>query len=134
LPVPPGRKLFLFLGGTIGNFEESEALRFLAGLWRQMAAGDYLLLGADRVKDTGTLEAAYDDAAGVTACFNLNVLRVINRELGADFDLEGFTHRAIFAEPRSRIEMYLVARWPQQVHVAALERSYRFAEREAIFT
>lgn len=135
LPRPDGRRLFVFLGGTIGNFDELETQRFLGDVRAQMQPEDRLLLGADRAKDdAAVLEAAYNDAAGVTAAFNLNLLRVINRELRADFDLDGFRHRALFNRAESRIEMHLVARTRQQVLVAALERSYRFEPGETILT
>lgn len=134
LPRPPGRRLFVFLGGTIGNFDVLEAHRFLCDLRAQMQSEDRLLLGADRAKDAAVLEAAYNDAAGVTAAFNLNLLRVINRELRADFDLDGFRHRALFNRAESRIEMHLVAQTRQQVRVAALERVYRFEPGEPILT
>jgi L-histidine N-alpha-methyltransferase len=106
LPDGDGR-LFAFLGGTIGNFLPDDRLEFLAGLAALMGPGDRLLLGTDLVKDVGTLEAAYDDAAGVTAEFNLNALRVVNRELGADFPVERFEHRAFFDARESWIEMRL---------------------------
>lgn len=134
LPRPAGRRLFVFLGGTIGNFSELEAHHFLSDLRAQMRAGDYLLLGADRVKSTAVLEAAYDDTAGVTAAFNLNVLDVVNRELDADFDRAAFRHRAVFNREASRIEMYLVAQTAQRVTVRALDRSFDFAAGEAILT
>lgn len=134
LPQPPGRRLYLFLGGTLGNFTESEAAEFLGDLRRQMRAGDALLLGADRLKAPARLQAAYDDAAGVTAEFNLNVLRVINRELEADFELGAFYHQAVFNPSARRIEMYLVSRREQWVRVAALSRRYRFARGERLLT
>jgi L-histidine Nalpha-methyltransferase len=106
--LPDGeRRLFAFLGGTIGNFLPIDRIEFLADLRELMGPGDRLLLGTDLVKDVGVLEAAYDDAAGVTAQFNLNVLRVINRELGARFRLDRFEHRAFFDERESWIEMRL---------------------------
>lgn len=134
LPRPLGRRLFVFLGGTIGNFTELEAHLFLTDLRGHMHVGDYLLLGADRVKDAQVLEAAYNDAAGVTARFNLNVLRVLNRELQADFDLESFRHQAVFNAQASRIEMYLISQREQQVRIGALGRTYRFAAGERLLT
>lgn len=134
LPRPSGRRMFVFLGGTIGNFDEPSAHAFLCDLRTQMEPGDYLLMGADRVKDPAVLEAAYDDVAGVTAAFNLNVLNVVNRELNADFDPSLFRHRAVFNEAASQIEMYLVAQASQQVRVAALERAYAFDAGEVILT
>jgi L-histidine N-alpha-methyltransferase len=106
--LPDGeRRLFAFLGGTIGNFFPHERVEFLAELCELMGPGDRLLLGTDLVKDVAVLEAAYDDAAGVTAEFNRNALRVVNRELAADFRVERFEHRAFFAERESWIEMRL---------------------------
>jgi L-histidine N-alpha-methyltransferase len=134
LPQPDGRRMFVFLGGTIGNFSKRESDRFLKDLRAQMRPDDYLLLGADRLKDTAVLEAAYNDAAGVTAAFNLNVLKVVNRELRADFDLAGFRHRAVFDEAASRIEIYLVSQRPQQAHVRALDKTYSFRQNEVILT
>ncbi|HKK13525.1 MAG TPA: L-histidine N(alpha)-methyltransferase, partial [Gammaproteobacteria bacterium] len=121
LPLPDGRRLFVFLGGTIGNFEPWQAEAFLAELRARMNPGDALLLGADRVKDPAVLHAAYNDAAGITARFNLNVLRVLNRELAADFDESAFRHEARYNPALQRIEMYLVARRPQRVMLEALE-------------
>jgi L-histidine N-alpha-methyltransferase len=106
--LPDGqRRLFVFLGGTIGNFVPHERIEFLAELRDLMGPADRLLLGTDLVKDVAVLEAAYDDAAGVTAEFNRNALRVVNRELGADFPVERFQHRAFFDERQSWIEMRL---------------------------
>ena len=106
--LPEGqRRLFAFLGGTIGNFFPDERLRFLTELRERMGPGDHLLLGTDLVKDVGELEAAYDDSAGVTAEFNRNVLHVLNRELDADFPVERFQHVARFDADRSWIEMRL---------------------------
>lgn len=134
LPRPLGRRLFVFLGGTIGNFSELEAHQFLLELRSHMHVGDCLLLGADRVKDPAVLEAAYNDAAGITADFNLNVLNVINRELGADFDLSGFRHQAVYNQELSQIEMYLIAQRDQLVRVPALEREYQFRRNERLLT
>ena len=106
--LPGGeRRLFAFLGGTIGNFFPVDRVEFLADLRELMGPGDRLLLGTDLVKDVRVLEAAYDDSAGVTAEFNRNVLRVINRELGAGFRIDRFDHRAFYDERESWIEMRL---------------------------
>src|SRR5205085_2164910 len=102
-----GRSLVIFLGGTIGNFRRPEAVEFLRRVSGRMAPGDLFLLGVDLVKEPARLNAAYDDAAGVTAEFNLNVLRVINRELGGTFRLESFRHYAFFNPRESQIEMHL---------------------------
>ncbi|WP_407527688.1 L-histidine N(alpha)-methyltransferase [Methylobacterium oryzisoli] len=121
-----------FPGSTIGNFEPDVA----AGLLRQFAAtlgaGARLIVGVDLVKDKAVLDAAYDDAAGVTAAFNLNLLTRINREIGADFDLDAFAHRAFFEPGRSRIEMHLVSRRAQTVTVAGVPIA--FAAGETIHT
>ena len=106
--LPDGeRRLFAFLGGTIGNLYPHERIEFLSGLRELMGADDRLLLGTDLVKDVALLEAAYDDSEGVTAEFNRNALHVVNRELGADFPAERFEHRAFFDQRRSWIEMRL---------------------------
>jgi L-histidine Nalpha-methyltransferase len=106
--LPDGdRRLFAFLGGTIGNLYPAERIEFLVGLRELMGPEDRLLLGTDLVKDVAVLEAAYDDGEGVTAEFNRNALRVVNRELGANFPIERFEHRAFFDERRSWVEMRL---------------------------
>lgn len=115
-----GPVLFAFLGSTIGNFAEREAVALLAGIRERMRAGDELLLGADLVKDVAVLEAAYNDQRGVTAAFNLNLLAVLNRELGARFDAGTFRHLAFFDQARSRIEMHLVSLHDQVVRVPPL--------------
>jgi L-histidine Nalpha-methyltransferase len=120
--VPDGeRRLFAFLGGTIGNLHPPERAAFLAQVRELMGPEDRLILGTDFVKDRAVLEAAYNDAAGVTAEFNRNMLRVVNRELGGDFEPEQFEHVARFDEAESRIEMRLRARSPQRVRVAGLD-------------
>ena len=128
------RRLFAFLGGTIGNFEEAHATEFLGKVAAQMGPDDHLLLGTDLVKDRALLHAAYNDAAGLTAAFNKNVLAVINRELGGDFDLSSFEHLAFFSEERSRIEMHLRAMRPMRVKIAALEMQIDLAAGETIHT
>jgi len=134
LPQLDGRCLYLFLGGTIGNFTDAEAKQFLGEVRERMRQGDALLLGVDRVKAPALLEAAYNDAAGITAEFNLNVLRVLNRELRADFDLSGFRHRAVYNVEQARIEMYLLSERAQEVTIGALGRRYRFGRGEPILT
>jgi L-histidine N-alpha-methyltransferase len=116
-PELPRPALFALLGGTIGNFPDREAVKQLARIRAEMEADDRFLMGIDLKKDVAVLEAAYDDAAGVTAAFNLNVLNVINRELDADFQLDDFEHRAFYAPAASRIEMHLVARRPATVTI-----------------
>lgn len=134
LPLPQGRRLFLFLGGTIGNFSHQQAQEFLAEVRDCMQPDDWLLLGADRVKSSALLHAAYNDSSGVTAEFNRNVLRVLNQSLDADFEPEAFSHQAEFNEQESRIEMYLVAKGDQQVRVDALDEEMTIRDGERILT
>ena len=110
-------RLGFFPGSTIGNFPPEEAGPLLAAMREHLGPDGQLLLGADLIKDADVLEAAYDDAAGVTARFNLNLLERANRELGADFDLSGFEHRAVWNAEAGRIEMHLVSRQAQSVTV-----------------
>jgi len=128
------RRLVVFLGSTIGNFSEAEGEQFLAALREQIDPGDYLLIGFDLVKPEEILHAAYNDSAGVTAEFNLNVLRVLNRELDADFDLGEFEHHAFFNRAASRIEMHLRARRAHEVTLAAIDLTVGFAAGETIRT
>lgn len=121
-----------FPGSTIGNFEPLEALAFLGHARRMLGAGSRFIAGVDLVKEIRVLEAAYDDTAGVTAAFNMNLLTRINRELGADFDLAKFRHLACFDPVRSRIEMHLRSLERQVVHV--LGEDIAFAEGETIHT
>jgi dimethylhistidine N-methyltransferase len=115
-PVGVGeRRLVLYIGSSIGNFEPEAAAQLLRRVRAELRPGDGLLLGVDLVKDEATLLAAYDDWAGVTADFNLNLLARLNRELGADFYLESFEHRAVWNEEKSRIEMHLESRIAQTV-------------------
>lgn len=130
----PGPRLFLFLGGSIGNFEDAEAVAFLSRIAAAMGPADYFLLGADRVKDEGVLNAAYNDAAGVTAQFNLNLLRVINRELDAEFELDQFEHEAFFNRELARIEMHLRANRSHKVAIRALDMEVEFERGESIMT
>jgi L-histidine N-alpha-methyltransferase len=123
-----------FLGGTIGNFPPGSRRRFLRSLGKVLGSDGHLLLGTDLVKDPHIIEAAYDDSAGVTAQFNLNVLHVVNRELGANFDVDAFEHVAFFDRRREWIEMRLRAIEPQRVRVEALDLEVDFAAREEIRT
>ncbi|MGC4763708.1 L-histidine N(alpha)-methyltransferase [Micromonospora sp. DT46] len=127
-----GRRLVLFLGGTIGNLLPVERARFLAAMRAALEPGDWLLIGTDLVKDPAVVVPAYDDSAGVTAEFNRNVLRVVNRELGADFDPAGFAHVALWDAEREWIEMRLRARRPMRVRV--LDLAVTFAEGEELRT
>jgi L-histidine N-alpha-methyltransferase len=135
-----GRRLIAFLGGTIGNLAPAERAKFLGEVAAGMAPGDALLLGTDLVKDVGRLVAAYDDAQGVTAEFNKNVLLVLNRELGADFDVSGFAHRAVWNAEQEWIEMRLRSQCRQNVSVAGLGQgvggglAVEFAEGEELLT
>jgi L-histidine Nalpha-methyltransferase len=129
-----GRRLFVFLGSTIGNLTPEPRAEFLATLAGVMRPGDSLLLGTDLVKDTGRLVAAYDDPAGVTARFNRNVLAVVNRELDADFDIDAYRHVARWNGEQERMEMYLRAERAQRVNIAALDLTVEFAAGEEILT
>ena len=124
--------LGFFPGSTIGNFEPEEAIAFLRRARTSLRAGARMLVGAGLVKDISVLQAAYDDANGVTAAFNLNLLARLNREAGADFDMSGFRHEARWNAAASRIEMHLVARHPQSVRLAG--RVFRFAAGDSIHT
>lgn len=133
--LPPGRdRLVLFLGSTIGNLTPAATADFLRALRRQLASGDHFLLGIDLVKPVSVLEAAYNDRAGVTAEFNRNVLRVINRELDADFVPERFDHVAFYNREQSQIEMHLRARDAHQVAIHKLPLTVSFAASETIHT
>ncbi|MFN8203084.1 MAG: L-histidine N(alpha)-methyltransferase [Solirubrobacteraceae bacterium] len=134
LPPPVGRRAVAFLGGTIGNFPPGSRRRFLRLIASLLDPGDRLLLGTDLVKDPAIIEAAYNDAAGVTAEFNRNVLAVVNRSLDADFDLDAFEHVAFFDRRREWVEMRLRALEPQVVTVAALGLQVDFAHREELRT
>ncbi|MBW0015531.1 L-histidine N(alpha)-methyltransferase [Mycobacterium sp.] len=129
-----GRRLFVFLGSTIGNLTPGPRAEFLATLAAVMRPGDSLLLGTDLVKDTGRLVRAYDDAAGVTARFNRNVLAVINRELDADFAADSYEHVARWNAEEERIEMWLRSPVFQRVRIAALDLTVDFAAGEAMLT
>lgn len=129
---PVERTVVYFPGSTIGNFRALEATRLLKRLRSLVGPTGAVLIGFDRVKDVDVLEAAYDDAAGVTARFNLNILAHVNARLGADFHLDAFEHRAPFNAAASRIEMYLVSRRAQRVHVDG--HAFTFARGEPILT
>ena len=129
-----GRRLVAFLGSTIGNLEPETRAAFLADLAGTLQSGDSFLLGTDLVKDAGRLVRAYADAAGVTAEFDRNVLRVLNRELGADFDPDTFEHVAVWDAEHEWIEMRLRSRADQVVRVPALDLDVRFAAGEELRT
>jgi len=131
----PGPRLALWLGSSVGNFQPDDAVPFL----REVANGlsgetDRLLIGMDLHKDRQVLERAYNDTQGVTAAFNLNLLDRINRELGGDFDMSGFAHRALYDEGRGRIEMHLLSLSAQTVRIDNLQLKIPFVEGEYIHT
>ncbi|WP_369215169.1 L-histidine N(alpha)-methyltransferase [Streptomyces flavofungini] len=134
LPGTPGPRLVAFLGGTIGNLLPAERAAFLASVRDLLSPGDALLLGTDLVKDPSVLVAAYDDRSGVTASFNKNVLAVMDRELGADFDPGAFEHVAVWDPGNEWIEMRLRSTVHQTVKIAALELAVDFAEGEELRT
>jgi dimethylhistidine N-methyltransferase len=126
--------LALFLGSTIGNLEPAERAPFLRAVRRILDRGDALLLGADRAKPAAEIVPGYDDALGVTAAFNLNLLQRINRELGGSFDLRRFRHHALYDEAHDRLEMHLVSLDAQRVRIAALGLEVAFQPGETIHT
>ncbi|MFH8933499.1 L-histidine N(alpha)-methyltransferase [Streptomyces griseosporeus] len=134
LPDTPGPRLVAFLGGTIGNLLPDERAAFLTALRDLLAPGDTLLLGTDLVKDERVLVRAYDDAAGVTAAFNKNVLAVVDRELGADFDADAFDHVALWDAGQEWIEMRLRSRTAQTVKIPALGLAVDFEAGEELRT
>jgi len=131
---PRSRTLALFLGSNISNFDIDEADRFLRAMRSVLKKGDALLLGADLKKDPAILEAAYNDALGVTSAFNLNVLARINRELGGTFDLHAFRHRAFYNEGVGRIEIYIESLRKQTVRIEKLDLEVLFEAGELIHT
>ena len=133
LPAGPGRTV-AFLGGTVGNLEPAERAAFLADLRGVLRPGEHLLLGTDLVKSPEVLVPAYDDAKGVTADFNRNVLRVLNHRLNADFDPDGFAHVALWDAGHEWIEMRLRARWPMRVTIPPLGLVVDLASGEEIRT
>lgn len=132
IPDPAQRTIVLFLGSSIGNLDLDTAVTMLASLRTLLAPGDALFLGADLQKPREILEPAYDDPLGVTAAFNLNLLARINRELGGDFDLGSFAHRAFYDQDKGRIEMHLVSRRAQTVRIG--DFSADFEEGESLHT
>ncbi len=130
--TPVARTAAFFPGSTVGNLERADAMRFLRRVAELCGAGGRLVIGVDLKKDPAILIPAYNDPAGVTAAFNLNLLERINRELGGDFDLHAFRHEAIWDEAQSRIEMQLISLKHQTVHVG--ETAFNFAAGEPITT
>ena len=132
--LPSERRLLLYIGSSIGNFEPGESLLLLERVRAAMDPGDCFLLGVDLVKDETVLQAAYDDAERVTAAFNKNILVRLNRELDADFDPAAFAHEAVWNPTKSRMEMHLVSRKKQQVWVAGIDLRVEFEAGESIHT
>lgn len=133
-PCPSEGRLFLFLGSTIGNFTDSERRAFLGSLRQAMAPGDFLLLGIDRQKAPAVIEAAYNDAEGLTAAFNLNLLDHLNARFGATFDTRLFRHRAHYDTRRHQIEMHLESLQRQTIRFRSLDAEFDLAEGETIRT
>lgn len=131
---PSGPTLIMLLGSTIGNYEPADRQRLLRRIRQRLRPSDALLLGADLVKPASVLRVAYDDPLGVTAAFNKNVLARINRELGGEFDLTRFDHRAVWNATASRVEMHLVSRTVQRVWIARLQMRVVFRRGESIWT
>jgi len=132
--LPSERRLVLYIGSSIGNFEPGESMLLLERVRAALDPGDCILLGVDLVKDEAVLQAAYDDAAGVTAAFNRNVLVRLNRELDADFNPATFGHRAVWNAADSRIEMHLVSAKDQEVWLPAIDLRVKFKVGESIHT
>ncbi len=132
--LPSEQRLVLYIGSSIGNFEPGESLLLLERVRRAVDGGDSILLGVDLVKDEGILQAAYDDAAGVTGAFNRNILVRLNRELDADFDPAAFAHRAVWNPAESRMEMHLVSTKEQEVWLPGIDLRVRFDAGESIHT
>lgn len=133
-PLSGERRLVLYIGSSIGNFEPDAARELLKMIRATLAPGDALLLGVDLVKDRKLLHAAYNDASGVTKAFNLNLLHRLNRELGANFKLEHFEHRAVWNPAESRMEMHLESRLRQMVSVSGIDALVEFEAGETIHT
>jgi L-histidine N-alpha-methyltransferase len=129
-----GRKLVLYIGSSIGNFEPPQAIRVLRRIRQTLRPGDALLLGADFAKSSKILVPAYDDAQGVTAAFNKNILARLNRELEADFDLDAFRHVALWNRRCSRMEIYLESMTDQSVFVPAIDLDVKFKAGERLHT
>jgi dimethylhistidine N-methyltransferase len=132
--LPTERRLVIYIGSSIGNFEPGESMLLLERVRAALDPGDCLLLGVDLAKDENVLQAAYDDAAGVTAAFNRNVLVRLNRELDADFHPDMFTHRAVWNAAHSRMEMHLVSEKKQTVWLPGLDLRVEFEAGESIHT
>ncbi len=127
-------KLVISLGSSIGNFHRNEAVEFLNNITNELSETDYILVGIDLRKDKMTLEKAYDDASGITAEFNLNILNHINHKLGGNFNLNNFKHQAIYNDTLGRIEMYLVSTCKQRVYIKTIDIEIEFSKNEKIHT
>ena len=130
----PNKKLILFLGSSVGNFEPNEVIDFLRIVKTIMDKQDMLLIGFDLQKSVKTIEAAYNDRAGITAKFNLNLLSRINRELGGEFNVGGFEHLAFYNENKARAEMHLLSKFDQQVKIRSICETFFFKKNETIHT
>ncbi|MGZ5509214.1 MAG: L-histidine N(alpha)-methyltransferase [Nitrososphaeraceae archaeon] len=130
----PNKKLILFLGSSLGNFEPKDAIIFLRNIREIIDKEDALLVGFDLQKKKNILEAAYNDGEGITAKFNLNILERINKELDGEFDLENFGHLAYYNQVKNRIEMHLISKVKQKVKVNKLNRVFDFEKGETILT
>lgn len=128
--APSGTKIAFFPGSSIGNFDPNGAVKFLVSIAQLVKSGGYLLIGVDLKKDKTILQAAYNDTAGITAQFNLNLLKRINHELDADFDLSAWQHKAFYNKQAGRIEMHLVSLCEQQVNIG--KSRFKFASGETI--
>ncbi|MDA3867423.1 MAG: L-histidine N(alpha)-methyltransferase [Salinivirgaceae bacterium] len=134
LPGTPGNRLLLFFGSTIGNLTRDQSLSFIKKIKNLMAPGDLFLIGFDRVKDRALLEKAYNDAQGITAAFNLNILNVINQHIQSNFNAKDFDHYAFYNENKNRIEMHLKARKDLQIKSLKLSQQINFEKGETIHT
>ena len=130
----PKKKLMLFLGSSLGNFEPKGAITFLSKIRENIKKEDSLLIGFDLQKKKNILEAAYNDLEGITAKFNLNILERINKELNGEFDLENFEHLAYYNQVKNRIEMHLLSKVKQKVKVNKLNQLFDFEKGETILT
>jgi L-histidine Nalpha-methyltransferase len=130
----PGQKLIAFMGSNLGNFDPTEGLNFLTAIRNSMGEDDYLMIGNDLAKDESVLVPAYDDAQGITAAFNLNILHRINRELGAKFEVSHFSHMARYNRDEGRIEMHLKCNRRETVPIQSLGMSFHFEKGETIHT
>jgi L-histidine Nalpha-methyltransferase len=130
----PNKKLILFLGSSLGNFEPKGAITFLRSLRENIKKEDSLLIGFDLQKKKNILEAAYNDVEGITAKFNLNILERINNELNGEFDLENFEHLAYYNQVKNRIEMHLISKMKQKVKINNLNQVFDFEKGETILT